>query len=142
MNKQEVKQLASTVADSIAKKGKIKPEKMDVNFIGVQKNEKGHFHSVVFEIDLVVAGDGGKINTMKTVQLPLNYVEDMVLDVVEKEKAQAKIDAEKKKAEEAKAKEVAAKAKADADAKKQAFADAQKKGTGLKPVVVPMPVHE
>lgn len=135
MNKQEVKQLASTVADSIAKKGKVKPEKMDVNFIGVQKNEKGHFHSVLFEIDLVVAGDGGKINTMKTVHLPLNYVEDMVLDAVENEKVQAKIEAEKKKSEEAKA-------KAEADSKKQAFADAQKKGDAPKPVTAPVLVQK
>lgn len=119
MNKQEIKQQASVVADTIVQKGKIKPEKLDVNFIGVQKNEKGHFHSVVFEVDMVIAGNGGKINTLKTVQLPLNYLEDMVIDAVEKEKADAKAQAEKAKAE-------ADKAKADKEAGKKAFDEAQK----------------
>lgn len=123
MNKKDVKVLASTVADSIVKKGKVKPEKLEVNFLGIEKNEKGHFHSILLEVDIVVAGDGGKLNTLKNIQLPLNYLEDMVLDAVEKEKADAKAQAEKAKSD-------AEKAKATQETGKKAFANAQ----GVKPV--------
>lgn len=135
MNKKDVKAQASAVADSIVKKGKAKPEKMEVNFLGIEKNEKGNFHSILLEVDLVVAGEGGKLNTLKNIQLPLNYMEDIVIDAVEKAKADAKAIAEKAKAD----KEAEKNKKEEG---KKAFADAQPKADA-KPVVgtktVPIP---
>lgn len=127
MNKKDVKAHASTVADSIVKKGKVKPEKLEVNFLGIEKNEKGNFHSILLEVDIVVAGDGGKLNTLKNIQLPLNYMEDIVIDAVEKAKAEAKAIAEKAKAD----KEAEKNKKEEG---KKAFNDAQPK-IDAKPVV-------
>ena len=127
MNKKDVKAQASAVVDSIVKKGKVKPEKMEINFLGIEKNEKGNFHSILLEVDLVVAGEGGKLNTLKNIQLPLNYMEDIVIDAVEKAKAEAKAIAEKAKAD----KEAEKNKKEEG---KKAFADAQSK-IDAKPII-------